>query len=53
LIKKIIPEQLKRGIPDKPTMELPYRKETPQLGTKPADIEKLEGCYEAEKVSAI
>ena len=53
LIKKIIPEQLKRGIPDKPTMELPSRKDTPQLGTKTADIEKLEGCYEAEKAIAI
>ncbi len=53
LIRKIIPEQLKRGIPDQPTMELPSRKETPQLGTKTADVENLEGRYEAEKVSAI
>ena len=34
-------------------MELPSRKDTPQLGTKTADVENLEGCYEAEKVSAI
>ena len=53
LIRKIIPEQFKRGIPDQPTMELPSRKETPQLGTKTADVENLEGRYEAEKVSAI
>jgi hypothetical protein len=52
LIKKIIPEQLKQGIPDQPTMELPSRKDTPQLDTKTADVENLEGRYEAEKVSS-
>ena len=53
LIEKIIPEQLKQGIPNQPTMELPFRKDTPKLGTKTADVENLEGRYEAERTSAI
>jgi hypothetical protein len=34
-------------------MELPSRKDTPQLGTKTSDVENLEGHYEAENVSEI
>ena len=49
LIKKIIPEQTKRGIPEKPNMELPSRKATPQLGTLTSDVEALEHRYENDK----
>ncbi len=49
LIQKIIPEQTKRGIPEKPNMELPSRKATPQLGTLTSDVEALEHHYENDK----
>ena len=49
LVNVIIPEQRKRPIPDEPNLELPSRKETPQLGTKTADVRALDECYEQEK----
>ena len=53
LVEVIIPEQQKRKIPDEPKMELPSCKLTPQLGTKTADVELLEICYENEKKNAV
>ena len=53
LINKIIPEQWKRRIPQKPTMELPSRKETKQLGTHTINLDALESRYKSEKEVAI
>ncbi len=53
LVEVIIPEQQKRKVPDEPKMELPSCKLTPQLGTKTADVELLEICYENEKKNAV
>jgi hypothetical protein len=53
LCNKIIPEQKLRGIPDKPTMELPSRKQLPQLGTRSTDLQDLDSRYEDEKCLAI
>jgi hypothetical protein len=38
----IIPEQSSRDIPAMPTMELPSRKETKQLGTRTVDVDELD-----------
>ena len=48
LIEKIIPQQNKRGIPKEPMMTLPSRKQTPQLGTRTSDIDKLDAHYDNE-----
>ena len=53
LIKEIIPQQQKRGIPDKPTMDLPSRKATKQLGRRTADVDDLDKRYESEKSAVI
>jgi hypothetical protein len=55
LINKIIPEQAnsKRGIPEKPTMNLPSRKETKQLGTRTLDVDDLDKCNDDEKDEVI
>jgi hypothetical protein len=53
LVDTIIPEQSSRGIPDMPTMDLPSRKETKQLGTRTVDVEELDSRYEAEKGETI
>ena len=52
-VNTIIPEQWRRRIPEKPTMELPSRKETKQLGTRTADLSALDSRYESEKDVAI
>ena len=49
LINIIIPQQKKRGVPDKPTMNLPSRRKTKQLGKKTADLDVLDDRYEDEK----
>ena len=46
LTQKIIPEQTKHGIRDRPNVELPSCKTTPQLGTLTSDVEALEHHYE-------
>jgi hypothetical protein len=53
LVDTIIPEQSSRGIPDMPTLDLPSRKETKQLGTRTVDVEELDSRYEAEKGKTI
>ena len=53
LIEKIIPQQNKRGIPKEPMMTLPSRKQTPQLGTRTSDIDKLDAHYDNEMNHAI
>ena len=53
LINNIIPQQNKRGVPDSPTLELPSRRHTCQLGTVTADVGNLDTCYEVEKESII
>jgi hypothetical protein len=49
----LIPEQKRRGIPDSPTMDLPARKYTPQLGMRKADVDRLDEHYENAKDKAI
>lgn len=53
LINNIIPQQNKRGVPDSPTLELPSRRHTCQLGTMTADVDNLDTRYEVEKESII
>lgn len=53
LVDVILPEEKKRGLPDKPEMNLPSRKYLPQLGEKTADVDVLEMKYEMEKDKAI
>jgi hypothetical protein len=53
LTDKLIPEQTHRGIPTSPTMNMPSRKVTPQLGKITADVAELEEHYENEKQKAI
>mmetsp|Transcript_26186 Transcript_26186/g.44648 ORF Transcript_26186/g.44648 Transcript_26186/m.44648 type:complete len:365 (-) Transcript_26186:8-1102(-) len=55
LLTKLIPEQAKskRGIPAKPTMTLPSRKQTMQLGTKTLDVVDLDAAYKEDKEQAI
>ena len=53
LTNTLIPEQKRRGIPDSPTMDLPSRKFTPQLGTRTADVDRLDERYENVKDKAI
>ena len=49
LIKTIIAEEKKLSIPKTPTMEIPSRKHTMQLGTCTSDVATLDKRYEAEK----
>jgi hypothetical protein len=49
----LIPEQKRRGIPDSPTMDLPARKYTPQLGTRTAGVDRLDERYGKAKDKAI
>ena len=53
LVDKIIPQQSKRRLPSEPTMNLPSRKYTPQLGTQTSDVAKLEERYEKERDIAV
>ena len=53
LTEKLIPEQTHRGIPTSPTMNMPSRKVTPQLGKRTADVAELEERYENEKQKAV
>jgi hypothetical protein len=53
LVDVILPEEKKRGLPDKPEMNLPSCKYLPQLGEKTADVDVLEMKYEMEKDKAI
>ena len=53
LVAVILPEESKRGIPDKPEMNLPSLKNLPQLGQKTADVDTLEMRYEMQKEKAI
>ena len=53
LVDTIIPQQRSRGIPDMPTMDLPSRRDTKQLGTKTVDVEDMDRRYEAEKGETI
>ena len=53
LTEKLIPEQKHRGIPTSPTMNMPSRKVTPQLGKRTADVAELEERYENEKEKAV
>ncbi len=53
LTEKLIPEQKHRGIPTSPTMNMPSRKVTPQLGKRTADVAELEERYENEKERAV
>jgi hypothetical protein len=53
LTNTLIPEQKRRGIPDSPTMDLPARKYTPQLGTRTSDLDRLDERYENAKDKAI
>ena len=49
----LVPEQAIRGIPEVPTMDLPSRKVTPQLGQRTVDVEMLDERYEEERQRAI
>ena len=53
LVDVILPEERKRGIPAKPQMNLPSRKNLPQLGGKTADVDALEMQYEIQKDKAV
>jgi hypothetical protein len=53
LVQTLIPEISHRGIPDSPTMDLPSRKLTPQLGTRTADLDELDQLHETRKQEAI
>ena len=53
LIDIVLPEQRKRRIPSKPTMQLPSRKFTPQLGTRSSDLQYLDDRYNDMKRDAI
>lgn len=53
LIENIIPQQINRGVPDAPTLEVPSRRHTCKLGTQTADVDDLDTRYEAEKESII
>jgi hypothetical protein len=53
LVQTLIPEISRRGIPDSPTMDLPSRKLTPQLGTRTADLDELDQLHENRKQEAI
>ncbi len=53
LTDTLIPEQKRRGIPKSPEMDLPSRKFTPQLGTRTADVDRLDERYENVKEKAI
>ena len=44
-LKLIIKEQRKRGIPSKPPIPLPERKDLPTLGTKTPDLLAIEATY--------
>jgi hypothetical protein len=48
LTDTLIPEQRSNGIPKSPTMDLPARKYTPQLGMRTVDVGRLDECYEDE-----
>ena len=49
LIKSIIPEQKKCGIPDVPTVNLPLRGDQNQVGTKSLDVEDLQKKHKIER----
>lgn len=53
LLDVIIPQDRKRGIPEKPVMNLPSRKNLPQLGEKTADVDALDMRYEEQRDKAI
>lgn len=53
LLDVIIPQDRKRGIPEKPVMNLPSRKNLPQLGEKTADVDALDMRYEEHRDKAI
>ena len=53
LTDKLIPEQTHRGIPTSPTMNMPSRKVTPQLGKTTADEAEFDERYENEKQKAV
>ena len=53
LVNTLVPEQSIRGIPEVPTMDLPSRKVTPQLGQRTVDVEMLDERYEEERQRAV
>jgi hypothetical protein len=53
-VQTLIPEISRRGgIPNSPTMDLPSRKVTRQLGTRTADLDDLDQLHENKKQEAI
>jgi hypothetical protein len=54
LLQTLIPEiSCRGGIPNSPTMDLPSRIVTPQLGTRTADLDDLDQLHENKMQEAI